>query len=110
MCSALAVAHEENFWSTSATRVFKVSSSRFSQLIKEYSVSLGLPGGMSTSSHAFRRGMAQDILDHGESLSLLLKAGDWCSSAFLRYLRYQQPEDVAAGQAIINLSDSDTEK
>ena len=95
---------------SSATRVFQISSSRFSQLIQEYSVSLNLPGGMGASSHAFRRGMAQDILDHGGSLSLLLKARDWCSSAFLRYLRYQQPEDVAAGQTIINLSDPDVEK
>ena len=39
----------------------------------------------------------------------MLRAGDWSSSAFLNYLRHQQPEEIAAGQAIINISDSEAE-
>jgi hypothetical protein len=79
-------------------------------LLKKYSVEMGLPFGDRLSSHAFRRGMAQEILDLGGSLGTLLKAGDWCSSAFLKYLRHQQTEDVAAGAVIINLSDSEAEQ
>jgi hypothetical protein len=52
--------------------------------------------------------MAQDILDAGGCLATLLKAGDWNSSAYLQYLRFDQPRDVA-GQALIELSDSEDE-
>ena len=36
--------------------------------------------------HAFRRGMAQDMLDRGDALAEILLAGGWRSGAFLRYL------------------------
>ena len=60
-------------------------------------------------SHAFRRGMAQDIIDGGGSLATLLRAGEWRSSAFLKYLRDCQPEEAAVAQVVINLSDSEDE-
>jgi hypothetical protein len=53
--------------------------------------------------------MAQEIIDHGGSLAVLLRAGDWCSSAFLSYLRHHQHEDAAAAQTIITMSDSEAE-
>ena len=51
--------------------------------------------------------MAQDIIDAGGSLAVLLRAGEWNSSAFLAYLRQSQPQEVAVAQAVINLSDSE---
>ena len=60
-------------------------------------------------THAFRRGMAHDIVDHGGSLATLLEAGGWTSAAFKTYLRGAQAEDVAVASAIIQLSDSDQE-
>ena len=36
--------------------------------------------------HSLRRGMARDLLDSGATLSTILRAGGWRSSAFLRYL------------------------
>ena len=36
--------------------------------------------------HDFRRGHAQDLATRGRSLSTILKAGDWRSSAFTAYL------------------------
>ena len=36
--------------------------------------------------HAFRRGMARDMLDRGDSLAEILLAGAWRSGAFMRYL------------------------
>ena len=62
------------------------------------------------TSHAFGRGMAQDILDKGGSLAVLLRAGDWSSSAYLRYVRTAQPQGSAVAQAVINLFDSDVEQ
>ena len=60
-------------------------------------------------THGFRRGMAQDIIDAGSPLSVLLRAGGWSSAAFLEYLRTDQCQDVAAGQAVIYLCDSEGE-
>ena len=45
--------------------MFSLTKSRFARLLKDYSVALQLTPGSRMSSHAFRRGMAQDILDHG---------------------------------------------
>ena len=91
-------------------RVFQIGKSKFANMLRKYGEQLtDLPAGSRLSSHAFRRGMAQDIIDHGGSLSVLLRAGDWCSSAYLQYLRHHQHEDAAASQAIIMLSDSDRE-
>ena len=60
-------------------------------------------------THAFRRGMAQDIVSAGGSLAVLLRAGDWHSKSFLAYLRDSQPEDEAVAQFVINISDSEVE-
>ena len=60
-------------------------------------------------THAFRRGMAQDIVDAGGSLAVLLRAGDWRPSAFLKYLRESQPQEAAVARVVINLSDFDGE-
>ena len=53
--------------------------------------------------------MAQDIIDAGGSLAVLLRAGEWKSTAFLAYLRESQPQEAAVSQAVINLSDSEAE-
>ena len=58
-------------------------------------------------THSLRRGMAQDIIDAGNSLAVLLKAGGWSSAAFLEYLRADQASDAAVSQALIQLSDSE---
>ena len=77
--------------------------------MKEYALVLGLEGAARASSHGFRRGMAQDIVDAGGSLATLLKAGVWCSSAYVQYLRENQSVDVAASMALIHLSDTEDE-
>ena len=66
---------------------------------------LGLPANLGW--HAFRRGMARDMLASGATLSQLLRAGGWKSSAFLRYLCRR---DVDAREATeFALADSDSE-
>ena len=59
--------------------------------------------------HAFRRGMAQDLLDSGSSLSYILRAGGWRSGAILRYLTRSSLDDREALEFTVNDSDSDAE-
>ena len=54
--------------------------------------------------------MAQDVLDAGGSLAVLLRAGNWTSSVYKTYLRLHQPEEVAVTEATIALSDSEDDE
>ena len=97
-------------WSTkSSSNVFAMTTSRLRKAIKNVAMRAAVPDWQNLGTHAFRRGMAQDILDHGGHLSVLLQAGGWSSSAYLHYLRDSQVHDVVVGQAVINLSDSEPE-
>ena len=91
----------------SCNRVFSISLLDFRKHLQVLAGMVGVlvPGRVGT--HAFRRGMAQDIVDAGGSMAMLLRAGEWRSSAFLRYLREAQPQEAAVAQVVINLSDSD---
>ena len=75
--------------------------------VRSAAYDIGLQQHAEIGTHAFRRGMAQDIVDAGGSLSVLLRAGEWNSGAFLKYLRESQPQEAAIAQAVINLSDSE---
>ena len=77
--------------------------------IKRAAKEAGVEDWQNVGTHAFRRGMAQDIVDSGCPLSVLLRAVGWSSSAFAEYLRADQGQDGAVGQAVIYLSDSDTD-
>ena len=90
-------------------RLFDFSIHAFTKHLRECVARLSLPSLTGVSSHAFRRGMAQDILALGGSLAILLRAGDWSSSAYLRYVKTAQPEDAAIAQAVIHVSDSEDE-
>ena len=90
-------------------RMFSLSSREFLSTVRRLALELGVPHHAQIGTHAFRRGMAQDIIDAGGSLSVLLRAGQWNSNAFLRYLREAQPQEAAVAQTVINLSDSEDE-
>ena len=77
--------------------------------MRQYAAEAGVANAVQLGTHAFRRGMAQDIVDHGGSLAVLLKAGDWHSKSFFKYLRESQAEDSAVAQMVVNLSDSEGE-
>ena len=94
--------------STHEGKLFEITAPYFNKFLKQCATQLQFPNATRTSSHSLRRGMAQDILDTSGCLATLLKAGDWNSSAYLHYLRFDQPRDVA-GQALVNLSDSEDE-
>ena len=90
-------------------RVFKLNKDHLARRVKQLVAKIGVEDAERYGTHAVRRGMAQDILDMGGQLPALLKAGDWRSSAYLRYLRVSQTDDVAVAQAAMFLSDSDEE-
>ena len=90
-------------------RLFDFTIASFTANLRSCVDDLSLLSLRGVSSHAFRRGMAQDILSLGGSLAVLLRAGDWSSSAYLRYVKVSQPEDAAIAQAVIHVSDSEAE-
>ena len=90
-------------------RVFTIGEAEFRRKVESIAVIVGASTGSRVGTHAFRRGMAQDIIDAGGSLAVLLRAGDWKSRAFLSYLRESQPQEAAVSQAVINFSDSEAE-
>ena len=90
-------------------RIFNFTISAFNKHLRTCATRLSMTSLTGMSSHAFRRGMAQDILALGGSLAVLLRAGDWSSSAYLRYVKTAQPEDAAIAQAVIHVSDSEDE-
>ena len=92
-----------------SNRVFSLTANRFLEKVRRYAQVNEISECHRIGTHAFRRGMAQDIVSAGGSLALLLKAGDWHSKAFFTYLRQSQPEDEAVAQMVINVSDSEEE-
>ena len=59
------------------------------------------------SWHAFRRGMASDMLDSGAPLAQILIAGGWRSTEFLRYLIRKDADSFAACDFLLAQSDSE---
>ena len=64
-------------------------------------------GWRSLGWHAFRRGMASDLLNSGGSLSQILYAGGWRSGAFLRYVARRDVDARASLEAAAAASESD---
>ena len=90
-------------------RIFSFTTQSFRREIQRLALAAGHPQAELVGTHAFRRGMAQDILDNGGTLATLLRAGGCTSSAFQLYLRTEQIQDTAVGQLLLEVSDSDEE-
>ena len=93
-------------WATT-DKLFTLDAKDFTTRFRAYADAAGITSDVPITSHALRRGMAQDVLDTSGSLAVLLRSGDWNSAAFKNYLRDQQPEEVAISRAVICLSDSE---
>ena len=59
--------------------------------------------------HSLRRGAAQELVDRGGDLSVLLKAGGWRSSAFKSYLDLIGLERAVISASLQALVDLDEE-
>lgn len=91
----------------SSNNLFSRSAATFVADMRRLAAEEGWQDAMTLGSHAFRRGMARDILDAGGSLATLLRAGDWRSAAFVAYLRDNQATDCAVERLAIDFSDSE---
>ena len=87
----------ESIWPFSKSELIKA----FSSILRELNLQPG------TGFHAFRRGMARDLLASGQQLSFILRAGGWRSSAFLNYLTSSGLEEREAMD--FSMADSDSE-
>ena len=65
---------------------------------------LGIPDSNKFRTHDLRRGHARDLQASGASLYEILKAGEWRSSAFLKYLDESDLECQAAFEAHVGQS------
>ena len=86
--------------------IFPVSLQKAMQLIRSWAAAAGVEA---PTWHAFRRGMASDMLAQGSSVAQILVAGGWRSSAFLRYLVRTDVDLEAACSFALNASDSEAE-
>jgi hypothetical protein len=68
---------------------------------------LGIEGASSYWLHDLRRGHAQDMVDGGGRLCEILKAGEWTSPAFTKYLDIEAVEMAAVVEA--NMAESEDE-
>ena len=54
-----------------------------------------VPNASAYGTHSLRRGHARDLLESGATLAEILRAGQWRSAAFMRYLNLADIEKVA---------------
>ena len=59
--------------------------------------------------HAFRRGHAQDMLSNGATLTMILRAGEWRSAAFMSYLNMADLGERAVLEAHYAMSEAEGE-
>ena len=78
--------------------------------VKFYDQVAGVVNAETVTSHGFRRGMAQDVVNSGGTLATLLKAGDWHSKAFFKYLRESHVQGHAIAELVVMASDSEDEQ
>ena len=57
--------------------------------------------------HAFRRGMASDMLSQGRPISIVLACGGWKPTAFLKYVTSADLDSVAAVEQAFAGSDGE---
>ena len=86
-----------------------MSAKTFVERVRLYAASASVPDAAHLTSHAFRRGMARDIIAQGGSVAALMRAGGWQSKAFLKYLRDSHIEDQAVSQMLVDVSESEDE-
>ena len=66
-----------------------------------------VPNAAEFGTHCFRRGHARDMLKCGATLAEILRAGQWKSAAFLKYL---EKNDIEEGVALEVACDTDEEE
>ena len=99
----------KNFPTGYTGRAFSISSAQFLRRMRRDASAVGVCMANRLGSHAWRRGMAQDIVTSGGSLATLLRAGQWRSRSFMVYLQEQTLNEQAVAQLIIDHSEDELE-
>ena len=71
---------------------------------------IGIPDAQSYGLHAFRRGLARDLLKANTPLKDILAACDWRSSTFAWYMARETIDNMAVLQAAQELSDNEDDE
>jgi hypothetical protein len=90
------------------TPIWNISYHKFLARTRHYLKQVGVEDPDTYGSHAFRRGCCDDMRAQKSSLTDILTAGGWKSSAFKVYLNQSQAENDAV-MAIIGEYSSDEE-
>lgn len=85
-----------------------MSVAQFSRSLRKFAGMASLPDADKYGSHAFRRGMAQDIVRAGGNLATLMRAGQWNSEAYRVYLQNHVLKADAIAQLLIDHSDDES--
>ena len=88
-------------------RIFNRSASCLLALMRKDAEQVGVSDAARLGSHAWRQGMARDIVHAGGSLATLLRAGQWRSRSFIVYLQEQSLDEDAVARLVIDDSDDD---
>ena len=83
-----------------------ISLSRDIRVIRNIAADIGV---QDISWHSFRRSAAHTMLKQGGTISQIIRAGGWKSSAFLQYLSRRDVDDRAHLELIHQDSESDTD-
>ena len=82
--------------------IFRISPNTFQRYLRHDIGHAGISNPHLFGSHAFRRGMARDIVLAGGSLATLLLAGQWSSGAYRAYLQSQAIDEHAIAKLVID--------
>ena len=88
-------------------KLFDFSSAVFLKQVRRLLTLLGHPSAQQCTLKGFRAGRATSLAAAGSPLGEILAAGEWRSSAFLRYC--QTDELSVPGLLAVNLDDDDSE-
>ena len=84
-----------------------MTAHQFLTTLKRIATECEIPNASRMGSHAFRRGMAQDIIKGGGNLATLMRAGQWSSGAYKVYLQNHALDEDAVASLIIHHSDDE---
>jgi hypothetical protein len=106
LCPVHALGEWVNSFPRGSTPFAGVTAGHARTLLKARLIQLRTPKAALCWLHDFRRGHAQDLVDHGGRLNEIL-AGEWSSPSFTRYLNLEQLETPFVVEA--HLDDSEAE-
>ena len=89
------------------TKIWTLMYHQAMQLLRSALTELGTPDAHAYGLHAFRRGIAQDLMRADTPIRDILAACDWRSSAFEWYLARENIDNAAVLRAASALSDED---